>query len=73
MGGGSSGAVVATRLSKNNRVLLLEAGGDPLFYNSIPILAPEMLHKPELDWGYKTVPQKLSNLAMVDQVSLILL
>jgi len=68
VGSGSSGAIVANRLSKNNKVLLLEAGGDPMFYNFIPGLAQLMVHIPEFDWGYKTIPQKLSNLGMVDQV-----
>lgn len=43
IGAGSAGATVANRLSKNNKVLLLEAGGDPMFYNSIPLLAPSLL------------------------------
>lgn len=43
VGAGSAGATLANRLSKNNKVLLLEAGGDPLFYNYIPVLAPTLL------------------------------
>jgi len=57
--------VVTNRLSKHNKVLLLEAGGDPLFHNSIPGIAVEMLGRPENDWNYKTVPQENSNLAML--------
>jgi choline dehydrogenase-like flavoprotein len=60
VGAGSAGAVLANRLSKNNKVLLLEAGGDPLWYNYIPGLAPELLHRTEVDWAYKTTPQKTS-------------
>lgn len=45
MGGGSAGAVIANRLSKNNKVLLLEAGGEPLYFNSIPGFAPYMLNR----------------------------
>ncbi|ODN05261.1 Glucose dehydrogenase [FAD, quinone] [Orchesella cincta] len=45
VGGGSSGAVIANRLSKNNKVLLLEAGGDPLWYNYIPVFSLEMLNR----------------------------
>jgi choline dehydrogenase-like flavoprotein len=69
VGAGSAGAVVTNRLSQHNKVLLLEAGGDPLFYNSIPGLACEMLGKSEVDWKYKTVPQDNSHLAMVQNRS----
>ncbi len=58
MGSGSAGAVVATRLSKNYKVLLLEAGGDPSFLNSVPGLAGELLGYSQTDWGYKSEPQK---------------
>jgi choline dehydrogenase-like flavoprotein len=64
VGAGSAGAVVTNRLSKNNKVLLLEAGGDPVFYNSIPFIAVGLLGNPEYDWKYQTVPQKDSHLAM---------
>jgi len=61
--------VVTNRLSQHNKVLLLEAGGDPLFYNSIPGMACEMLGRPEVDWKYKTVPQDNNHLAMVQNRS----
>jgi len=64
VGAGSAGAVVANRLSKHNKVLLLEAGGDPLYYNSIPFLAPGFLGDPKVDWVYKTIPQKNSHLSI---------
>ncbi|CAL8089869.1 unnamed protein product [Orchesella dallaii] len=69
VGAGSAGSVIANRLSKNNRVLLLEAGGEPLYFNSIPGFAPYMLNRPETDWMIQTVPQKLSQKGMYDKRS----
>ncbi|OXA42201.1 Glucose dehydrogenase [FAD, quinone] [Folsomia candida] len=67
VGSGSAGAVLANRLSKNNKVLVLEAGGDPLFYNYIPMLSNAMFGRPEVDWLYKTEPQKFSGKSFVNQ------
>ncbi|CAG7721577.1 unnamed protein product, partial [Allacma fusca] len=58
VGAGSAGAAIANRLSKNNKVLLLEAGGDPIFPQRIPAFSAPLLHWPQHDWCYKTVPQK---------------
>jgi len=69
VGAGSAGAVVANRLSKNNKVLLLEAGSEPLYLNSIPGLAANMVGQPLVDWKYFTVPQKHSMLSMNEQVT----
>ncbi|ABG31209.1 FAD-dependent oxidoreductase [Roseobacter denitrificans] len=60
VGGGSSGCVMAARLSedKNTSVLLLEAGGpdrNPLFH--IPAGFARMT-KGIASWGWSTVPQK---------------
>ncbi|CAL8106812.1 unnamed protein product [Orchesella dallaii] len=61
VGGGSAGSVVTNRLSENGKysVLLLEAGGKPSPYNTLPGLAPFNLHMPT-DWKYRTVPQQHS-------------
>jgi len=69
VGAGSAGAVVANRLSKNNKVLLLEAGGDPTFINSIPVFAAEVLHNSAVDWMHQTVPQKHALAASHDRVN----
>ncbi len=59
VGAGSSGCVLANRLSKNpqNKVLLLEAGGSdagPLF--QIPVLGTvASLGNPKRDWCYETL------------------
>ncbi|KAF7922636.1 hypothetical protein BELL_0148g00020 [Botrytis elliptica] len=60
VGGGTSGLVVATRLSENPeiQVLVLEAGGNHLENPqiNIPALWPSLLGT-ELDWAFKTIPQ----------------
>jgi len=68
VGGGSSGAVVANRLSEDFNVLLLEAGGDPTPLSAIPALAFLMLRQPHIDWRYTTTPQKDACLAMNNRV-----
>ncbi|XP_073999339.1 glucose dehydrogenase [FAD, quinone] [Rhodnius prolixus] len=62
VGGGSAGAVVASRLSeiKGWRVLLLEAGGDETEISDIPSLAG-YLQLTNMDWQYKTEPPPLSS------------
>ncbi|XP_045465776.1 glucose dehydrogenase [FAD, quinone] [Harmonia axyridis] len=57
VGGGSAGAVVASRLSEvaNWTVLLLEAGGDENEISDIPSLAG-YTQMSEMDWMYQTSP-----------------
>ncbi|MBL8584817.1 MAG: GMC family oxidoreductase N-terminal domain-containing protein, partial [Rhizobiaceae bacterium] len=60
VGGGSSGCVLANRLSEDssNRVLLLEAGGQDLnFLIHMPAGFAKMT-KGIASWGWSTVPQK---------------
>uniref|UniRef100_T1J043 Glucose-methanol-choline oxidoreductase N-terminal domain-containing protein n=1 Tax=Strigamia maritima TaxID=126957 RepID=T1J043_STRMM len=59
VGSGSSGGVVATRLSENanSRVLLIEAGGEPLAISEIPLISFKAQGS-EMDWNYFTEPQK---------------
>ncbi|XP_078040734.1 uncharacterized protein LOC144471980 [Augochlora pura] len=65
VGSGSSGAVVASRLSEieNWNVLLLEAGGDETEISDVPLLAG-YLQLSKLDYQYKTEPDKGYCLAM---------
>lgn len=61
VGGGSAGAVVASRLSEiaNWTVLLLEAGGDENEISDIPLFAG-YIQLTELDWKYQTSPPSTS-------------
>ncbi|CAG7672760.1 unnamed protein product, partial [Allacma fusca] len=68
VGGGTTGAIVAYRLSEDFKVLLLEAGGDPNPLQSIPGIAGVFLNSPQLDWRYLTTSQKHSCLSLKDQV-----
>ncbi|CAN8022927.1 unnamed protein product [Ixodes persulcatus] len=71
VGGGSAGAVVASRLSEDPgvSVLLLEAGGLPNFFLDVPLLAAE-IQQTKFDWAYRTVPQEVSCFGLKNRQSL---
>lgn len=57
VGVGSAGCVLASRLSEDASVLLIEAGPAEAPASSfVPALAPALIGS-SLDWGYMTVPQ----------------
>jgi choline dehydrogenase-like flavoprotein len=63
--GGPSGSVIASRLARSGKapsVLLLEAGG-PNNDIKARVLAERFFTKntPEMNWGYKSVPQRVLN------------
>lgn len=70
VGGGTSGSVLASRLSENEEatVLLIEAGDTPEKnpFVDTPIFADRLKDGP-YDWSYKTVPQKHSCKGHVDK------
>jgi choline dehydrogenase-like flavoprotein len=61
VGGGTSGLVVANRLTEdpNTRVLVLEAGTNRLTDPRIlvPGLAPTAYGDPDFDWDFRSTPQ----------------
>lgn len=67
IGGGSAGAVMASRLSENTKwnILLLEAGPDESYLSEVPQVFPS-LQLSELDWKFKTEYSGTSCLAMQD-------
>ncbi|XP_077528862.1 glucose dehydrogenase [FAD, quinone]-like [Haemaphysalis longicornis] len=71
VGGGSAGAVVASRLSEDPEVtvLLLEAGRLPNFFLDVPLLAAE-IQQTKFDWAYRTVPQEAACFGLKNRQSL---
>ena len=62
IGSGTAGSVLSYELSKhsNYTILLIEAGGVFNGLSSVPIMST-LIQGTEMDWGFKTVPQKYSS------------
>jgi choline dehydrogenase len=64
IGSGSSGAVIASRLSEdlNARILLLEAGKrERSIRLAMPVLFPFVMADPKFNWGYTGEPEPFAN------------
>uniref|UniRef100_H2YFP4 Glucose-methanol-choline oxidoreductase N-terminal domain-containing protein n=1 Tax=Ciona savignyi TaxID=51511 RepID=H2YFP4_CIOSA len=72
VGAGTSGCVVASRLSEanNTRVLVLEAGDEdvPNAVISVPGMYGQAFNT-KLDWGFETIPQKQACKSLYNQKS----
>jgi len=68
VGGGTAGSVVASRLSEvpEWNVLLIEAGDNPPLMSEIPAMA-FALQNSDVDWQFRTEPQKGSCQGLRDQ------
>ena len=60
---------MANKLSESYKVLLLEAGGSPNFFLSVPVLTYLLHGEPPIDWKWTTVPQKKSSFGLNNNVS----
>ncbi|XP_073959999.1 neither inactivation nor afterpotential protein G [Choristoneura fumiferana] len=72
VGAGTSGCVLAARLSEDPtvQVLLVEAGSQMGYFSKIP-LAPTASQQGPDDWSVRTKPQKYSSFGLWDQSQII--
>jgi len=72
VGAGTAGSLVANRLSSNPNysILLLEAGGSYLnLVQSVPFCYTALVHIPQIDYEFYTLPQRNACLALKERKS----
>lgn len=67
VGGGSSGTLLASRLSETPcwKILLIEAGEDEAFLSDVPLISI-LLRNTQFNWKYRNQPQESACLAYKD-------
>ncbi len=68
VGAGSAGSSLASRLSEQFSVLVLEAGSSPSVIHSVPTYAFAQYNDPAIDWGHKTEPQTQACFGLINNV-----
>ncbi|CAL8130334.1 unnamed protein product [Orchesella dallaii] len=62
VGAGTAGCIVASRLSEQFSVLLLEEGGEPVSAFAVPYFTKWVGYDPAINFNYSSIPQRFASL-----------